>query len=97
MNHEVSHQDYYLELAQLSHLPSWGIPMNLVKTALAGGDKHLNTIPLDLWDRLAIMNQSAVANANKKRDGKCVWSLSDGVCALKALAVHLATKDAANA
>jgi hypothetical protein len=93
MNKEVPHNDYYLELAILANLPLHCIPMDKVRTALAEGDEHLNSIALNFWDGLAVTYKGAIARANKQRDGQATWSLCDGVCAFKALARHKAQEN----
>ena len=35
------------------------VPVERIRAALATGDKHLNTIPLALWDRAALGTQGA--------------------------------------
>ena len=86
---EVSHQDYYLELAKLASLPTSAIPLDKVKAAREAGDEHLNTIDLPFWERLAVIYKDAIAHANKKRGEVTNIPLLAGICAFKALAIHL--------
>lgn len=93
---ERLHHAYYLETAQLAGMTARSLPVPLtrIKLALADGDKHLNSIPLHMWDNCALGWRYEVAQVNIHKEGYCASSLSDCVCALKALAKHLATKEA---
>lgn len=52
-----------------------------VKRALVAGDKHLNTIPLAIWDGYAIAAQSATGPTFRRHGDS--WSLAGGVCVAK--------------
>ena len=83
---------YYLQQAQLAHIR---IPTDMVaasKKALATGDEWLNTISLNKWAKISETYRHDLSRANEIVNGRYSWSLSDGVCAAKALAMHLATK-----
>lgn len=90
MDKEVSHQEYYLEMAQLGGMYLFPDTVERTRKALADGDEHLNTIPLGYWDGLALAQKRAICKANKMRGEPHAWSLGEGVCALKALARHRA-------
>lgn len=82
---KLSHDDYYLWLADLvgvtlSDLP---VPLNQIR---ASTDRHLNDIPLRHWDsRDPIVRHKAYAKG-------LPWSLSDTGCCLKAVARRAAQK-----
>lgn len=86
------HQAYFLELAQHAGLTARDLPVSIEKIREAlKTDEHMNNIPLHLWDsRVTPHIRSAIAQVNITKEGHCASSLSDGVCALKALARHLA-------
>lgn len=83
------HHAYYLQMATLAgmHIPT--DMLNRSKKALATGDKHLNSIPLKEWDHLSKVYKQNIARANKIVNNASKWSLSDGVCAAKAMAIEL--------
>ena len=96
MEHRATHEEYYRAVNKTAGVRfgnmAGGISLKRVKDALANGDKHLNTIPLTLWDRLAIATEAQIGPAVTKHDphmaaqlkpGSYAWSLSDGVCAWK--------------
>lgn len=87
MSNELSHDDYYLWLADWVGLGNSLIPFpaDKIALALAKGDKHLNTLPLMGWDRM-----DGTVRVYVRRKG-LAWSLSDTVCCLKAMARRLAT------
>lgn len=91
MDGKVSFEEYYRSVARAAGISFASASVGLldrVERALAAGDKHLNTIPLSLWDSYAIVAQHATAPAFKAHgDG---WSLAGGVCVAKQ-----AAKDAA--
>lgn len=63
------------------------------KRLLASTDSHLNDIPLREWDKLAERFKGHVEAVNKKIEGgESFWSLSYGVCTLKAAARQLIAK-----
>lgn len=66
------------------------LPVSIAKIRKAlETDKHMNNIPLHLWDSCAFGWKNKVAQVNIAKEGRCTSSLSDCVCALKALARHL--------
>lgn len=88
------HQAYYLELARHAGLTERTLPVSLerIRKALET-DEHMNNIPLYLWDLCVTPHvRSAIAQVNIVKEGTCTSSLNDGVCALKALARHLAER-----
>lgn len=80
MNGEITHQEYYLWLADLIGATVRDIPVSLNRLA-ASTDTYFNDIPLSTWDR-----QHYHMKAKAMRAGLLVWSLSDTTCVLKALA-----------
>lgn len=85
------HQAYFLELAQYAGMNESSLPVSLEKIREAlKTDKNMNNIPLGMWDARAYGWKQRVAQVNIAKEGACVSSLSDCVCALKALARHLA-------
>jgi hypothetical protein len=86
------HQAYYLETAQMAGLTAHNLPVSVDKIREAlKTDRNLNNIPLQWWDAcVTSWVRSAIARVNVEKEGQRASSLSDGVCALKALARHLA-------
>lgn len=86
------HHAYYLEIAEEAGLQSIDLPFSLsrVRAALANGDEHLNTLPLQSWDAKVPPIRSRIAPALKRRGDVNGPTLGAGVCVLKALAKHLA-------
>ena len=93
---ENLHHAYYLEMAQHAGFTKNNLPVSVDKIRKAlETDEHLNNIPLHLWDsRVTPSVRQAIGRVNIAKEGRCVSSLSDGVCALKALAKHLAKTSA---
>lgn len=82
---------YFLEIAQHAGMNASSLPVSVDKIREAlKTDEHLNNIPLAKWDACAIGWKKSVAQVNIAKEGHCTSSLSDCVCALKALAKHLA-------
>jgi hypothetical protein len=90
------HQAYYLETALMAGLTGNSLPVSVAKIREAlQVDRNLNNIPLQRWDAcVSPWVRSAIAQVNIQKEGHCASSLSDGVCALKALARHLAEREA---
>jgi hypothetical protein len=86
------HQTYYLQIARMAGLRANNLPVSIerIREALKT-DQHLNNIPLRLWDLKASHVAGAVMRAERKC-GDTAPAPLDGVCALKALAKHLATE-----
>lgn len=76
----ITFQEYYLWLAREIHITAKSCPVTLEEIKKSK-DPHLNDIPLGLWDK-----QDSLVRAAAGRAGLKVWSLSDTVCLLKALA-----------
>ncbi len=55
--------------------------LDRVRKALASGDEHLNTIPLRIWDGVAVNAQAALSRAFKAHGD--FYSLAGGVCCAK--------------
>lgn len=89
MNGDCSHQEYYVQLADLAGICS--IPDRIQAMscrALASGDEHLNSISLGTWDNLArpLCHDPQVKEAFQMA-GDFV-TLAGMVCCLKALAIR---------
>jgi hypothetical protein len=83
MDGRVTHADYYRSVAKaagISYASADPAFLGRVRSALANGDEHLNTIPLAEWDRRGSMLLS-VSRAFKAH-GDCD-SLAGRVCVLK--------------
>jgi len=84
---KASFEDYYRELSTacgISFDNSSMLPR--VKRALVKGDNHLNSIPLRYWDCLAaVLGHNPMVRLALKQRGD-FFSLSVGVCMLKAAA-----------
>jgi hypothetical protein len=90
MNREISHAEFYRSVYQAAGISMARSPLlPKVREALANGDEHLNSIPLQMWDSMATNAQAAIARALREHGD--FYSLGDGVCTLKQ-----AAKDAAN-
>lgn len=82
MNDRVTFTEYYRSVAQTA-----GIRINdpnliaRVQRALAKGDEHLNTIPLQDWDIMAQSAYWSLSAAFQKHAD--FYSLADGVCVMK--------------
>ena len=80
MNHEISHNEYYLWLADFIGVTADLIPFQ-IEQIKASQDSSLNDLPLSKWD----MQDLAVRRLAGKK-GLSGWSLSDTVCTLKTFA-----------
>lgn len=90
MNNECSFADFYRAVNATAGFKIMDNALiERVRKALADGDEHLNTIPLRLWDSMAIACSSTFSRALKEHGD--FYSLAGGVCCLKQ-----AAKDAAN-
>ena len=56
---------------------------------MLGEDKNLNNIPLGKWDSLVLCDKS-IGSVDEQGNGIRVYSLSNGVCVLKAAARMIA-------
>lgn len=82
---KVNHHAWYSSVAAAAGL-KYTNP-DVVKTwaeALAKGDEHLNSLPLQYWDRFAAFAQPQITRALKLHGD--FWSLAGGVCVVKAAA-----------
>ena len=81
---KAAHERYYGEIAAAVGVQ---ISADLAKRcadALRDGDEHLNTIPLESWDRMTYAHEHRIRPELKKRGD--FYSLAAGVCTLKAAA-----------
>lgn len=80
----ATHREFYGAVVETAGIAFQdpGDPLVLrAQRALANGDEHLNTIPLEGWDRMALVYSSQIGRALKLHgDG---YSLGGGVCVLK--------------
>ena len=84
------HHSYYLEVAKASGISyANSADLQLIKSSLAS-DKHLNNIPLEVWDRRARISQPAISRALKERGD--FYSFAGGVCTHKAAAIEAANQ-----
>lgn len=91
MTGKVNHKTYYETLASeagISYANSEALPR--IRQALKDGDEHLNSIPLGLWDSLAVKNRRITAPVLKAHGD--FWSLAGSVCIQKAAAKKAANK-----
>lgn len=88
----MTHQAYYMRIAESIGLRGLvavveGIEPDRAKLrAYLEGDRHLNNIPLDTWDR---RHGTVTRMAHRCATPWRVWTLSDSVCILKAVARHM--------
>lgn len=83
MARRVSHEEYYRAVAKtagISFKDSSAPIVERARQALAAGDKHLNTIPLKVWDGMgaALLSIDRAFRAHGDHD-----SLAGRVCVLK--------------
>jgi hypothetical protein len=83
INREISHQEFYLDLAKSIGITIRDMPVN-IDILKQSTDKYFNNIPLILWDR-----QDYIVRSKAYTTGIKSWSLSDSVCCLKAYARFL--------
>jgi hypothetical protein len=84
MSGKVTFAEYYREIARIAGI-SWrnhGM-LGQVKTALASGDEHLNSIPLQSWDTLGAYSRPAIARALRVMGDTGGVSMADIVCVHK--------------
>lgn len=79
MEHKISHDDYYLWLADTIRADYSMIPVS-DSALLDSTDEYMNDIELHIWDSHDPLVRSLAYSR------KLPWSLSDTVCVLKALA-----------
>ena len=82
LNGELTHKNYYLWLSEFLEIPGSMIPFRRDELLLST-DPHMNDLSLSKWD--AQHNGISRIAYSKIR----VWSLSETVCCLKAMAQHL--------
>lgn len=80
MDGKITHHDYYMKIAGLIGVSKRQLPVD-EKTIKASTDKHLNDIPLAIWD-----SRHQIIKSMANRAGLNTWSLSETVCVLKAVA-----------
>lgn len=86
MEKRVDHQTYHLAIAKaagIGYARSAMLPE--IRAALERGDEHLNSIPLEWWDCLAMASRGAITRALRQFPGER-FSLGVGVCVHKAAA-----------
>src|SRR4051812_22562386 len=90
---KFTHAEYYESVAADAGISFDNSPMlPEIRAALAAEDEHLNNIPLARWDAMAFAAEPSIRAALKKYESG--YSLSDGVCTLKAAAKKSARKSA---
>jgi len=80
MANEISHDEFYLWLADSIHVSVNDLPFSLDQVRNSK-DAHLNDLPLPRWDR-----QDSIVRHKAVRAGMRAWSLCDTVCVLKTFA-----------
>jgi len=90
MDGKVSHQYYYLSLANAAGITFDDEFIRTVRVALDKGDEHLNSIPLQRWDNMCFLDSRNTSLRDELKKRGDLWSLSTGVCMRKAKAKHLA-------
>lgn len=89
---KISHEEYYREIASeagISFKNSAMLPK--IQEALKNGDKHLNTIPLQVWDNLTFGNKARLRSIFEAHDD--FYSLAGHVCVIKQSARDAANKE----
>jgi hypothetical protein len=88
MSGKVTFAEYYREIARIAGI-SWRKHSMLprVKDALASGDEHLNSIPLQTWDLLGVYSRGAIAHALRIMGDTGGVSMADIVCVHKQAAI----------
>jgi hypothetical protein len=81
MDHEITHEEYYGEMAMESKII---LPEDLIEKVKTSKDPHLNDIPLRIWDKLEYRHRDRMKEIAKIHNEP--YSRSTGVCILKALA-----------
>lgn len=82
MNGSVTHHEYYRCLGREAGIRfSNSDLLPRIQVALANGDEHLNTIPLDVWDQRAATLLPYIKNVFKAHGD--TDSLNGRVCVLK--------------
>lgn len=82
MDKRCTHADYYGEIAQAAGVSLVGHPiMPDVEKALAAGDEHLNSVPLDRWDSVGHGFRNALGPVMRARGD--VLSMAGLVCVAK--------------
>jgi hypothetical protein len=91
MTGKVTFAEYYREIARIAGI-SWKHHRMLkrVKTALAQGDEHLNSIPLHLWDVLGASSRPMIARALRQMGDSGGVSMAEIVCVHKQAATDAA-------
>lgn len=79
LNNEISHENYYLWLSDFLEIPGHLVPF-LRNELLRSTDPHMNDLSLNKWDSQHIFVSRYAYNKIR------VWSLSETVCVLKAMA-----------
>jgi hypothetical protein len=80
---EKNHRAYYGEIAKAAGVQ---VPADIVERTrqlLKDGDRHLNRIPLGLWDRMALQSPQRADITRELKARGDFWSLGGGVCVMK--------------
>lgn len=80
MNKECTFEQYYTEISENLYHFSDNF-LSKVKSAIANGDEHLNTIPLSTWSNMAVPINPVVCKRLKDRGD--TPTLAGAVCAIK--------------
>jgi len=92
---KISFQDYYVSIAKDAGISFKSNQKFLteVKLCLERNDVYLNTIKLSFWDRLSLAKANRYKIDRVLRERGDFWTLSNGVCTLKAIAAHEAMEE----
>lgn len=91
---KVTHQEFHSAVAHAAGIDfSTADILPRVRAAIAKGDEHLNSIPLRVWDMLALSAKPAITRALKAHGD--FWSDAGGVCVVKQAAREAAQTRAA--
>ena len=80
---ELTHKNYYLWLSEFLEIPGSMIPFRRDELLASSDPLNMNDLSLSKWDAQHIF-VSRIAYSKIR-----VWSLSETVCCLKAMARHL--------
>lgn len=88
MERRVTHQQYYAAIVKTAGIGFHPNDPFIVRcrAALAGGDEHLNTIPLADWDAIGRWGRACLGTAFRLHGD--IYSLAGSVCAYKEAAAQ---------
>lgn len=84
MDGEISHHDFYRWLGNQIEVTEDDLSLAIKERLPYSTDEYLNDIRLQLWDAL-----DPIVRRKAHRAGMRIWSYSDTVCVMKALAKEI--------